>query len=61
MAWRHEILSNLKPAYKRHSVQEFMPLPTDKKQKQRKFADIDQRLSEGMEKELFRIIGKIGS
>ena len=37
-----------------------MPLPTDKKI-QKKFEDIDQRLSEGMEKELFRIIGKIGS
>lgn len=60
MAWRHELLSNLKPAYKRHSPQEFMPLPTDKKI-QKKFEDIDQRLSEGMEKELFRIIGKIGS
>jgi hypothetical protein len=61
IAWRHELLSNLKPAYKRHSPQEFMPLPTDEKIKKRKFEDIDQRLSEGLEKELFRVIGKIGS
>jgi hypothetical protein len=38
-----------------------MPLPTDEKIKKRKFEDIDQRLSEGLEKELFRVIGKIGS
>lgn len=59
LAWRHELLSNLKPAYKRHSVQEFMPLPTDEKVKKHRFEDIDQRLSEELEQELFRVIGKI--
>lgn len=39
---------------------EFMPLPTDEKvKKQRKYESIDQRLSEELEAELFRVIGKI--
>lgn len=59
LAWRHELLSNIKPAYKHSTPEAFMPLPCDNLKKKKLIAPINQRLSSELEEELYRVIGFI--
>jgi hypothetical protein len=58
IAWQNHLHSNIKQASKKLSADAFWPLKGDKKAVA--VPPMNQKLTEGEETELFRIIGKIG-
>lgn len=63
IAWRNELVSQIPPHLKKSTAEEFLPLKGDdkiKRARRESMPPISQKLSEGEEMELFRIIGNIG-
>ena len=62
VAWRNELVSQIPPHLKKSTAEEFLPLKGDdkiKRARRESMPPINQKLSEGEEIELFRIIGNI--
>ena len=58
VAWQNHLHSNIKPSAKKSTAEAFWPLKGDRKATAG--PAVDQRLTEGQQMELFRIIGTIG-
>lgn len=58
IAWQNHLHSNIKASAKKNTAEAFWPLKGDKKAVA--VPPMNQKLNEGEEMELFRIIGKIG-